>query len=614
MHKNVNRTVLGGGAGLSLRRVSRIGGFVASATLAAYFGGLIGTDRKNRISAKRAGKRTKAFLTSSVYAIISSKSVRNITLTSLLLTLLLRSLPLDSLGMSFLSKGLRRRSGGMFALFLFSIYYSKYVVEAPVFRYKRTFFNVSIVEKMRPSQLVYSPTFWAFNRHAQTVMLFMLGHIEWWWSSLKWRREEIRAHDGNVLHLDWACFDGDEDSAGNPDMPHYCNAAPIVTLIHGLGDSRNYPYMMRTARACHKMGWRVAAYSYWRLDFADSRDLTTIFDRLHDQNPNAPIVAVAYSAGGHILMRYLQEAGKACPLSAAVTNSGCFDFVEAVKNVKNNENPSYKIFLNAQFKICMKRFLKNERSFRSLDGHPPALDPNSLLKYATATSPIGGDAILEYDRMMYKYGRYTNMDPEEHSDGDYVFKKNTASHYAVTAASGMKKVRVTTLVMQADDDPIVNGDHFDAQNVLRINKNIIFVHTKRGGHVSWYEGWTPFGPTWADRTTVAFFSAIFEMQNQTAYMLDTLSKAGIGNLFAGTRGGLSPPSYQVDGNDLSMINRISHRISPSQQNDTAFDPSAIARLCSSSDLASYFNVISNDGGGGRGTNHRRTSNKDKVYF
>ena len=197
-------TVLGGPGRVSTRRAWKWAAYAGTAAAAVYMGGLMGTDRSTRLISKRGRKRTRAFLTSSLIAIYKSKSVRNITLTSFALTLLARMLPLEKLGLSFLEKSLRKRSSAFFALVLYSIFYSKYVVEAPVFRYKRTFFNVSIVQKMRPSQLVYYPTFWAFNRHAQTVLLFMLGHIEWLWSSLDYSRERVKARDGNILHLDWA--------------------------------------------------------------------------------------------------------------------------------------------------------------------------------------------------------------------------------------------------------------------------------------------------------------------------------------------------------------------------------------------------------------------------
>ena len=66
------------------------------------------------------------------------------------------------------------------------------------------------------------------------------------------------------------------------------------------------------------------------------------------------MVAIGFSAGGHLLMRHLQTAGKQTPLVAAVTVSGCFDLLATMINVQDNENRAYEIFLNAQVRDALK--------------------------------------------------------------------------------------------------------------------------------------------------------------------------------------------------------------------------------------------------------------------
>ncbi len=50
--------------------------------------------------------------------------------------------------------------------------------------------------------------------------------------------------------------------------------------------------------------------------------------------------------------------------------------------------------------------------------------------------------------------------------------------------ANMGRVQVTTLVLQAEDDPVVSEKHVDWTK-LSANKNIITMHTNRGGHVAW---------------------------------------------------------------------------------------------------------------------------------
>ena len=71
------------------------------------------------------------------------------------------------------------------------------------------------------------------------------------------------------------------------------------------------------------------------------------------------MAAIGYSAGGHLLMRYVSTYGDAVPLSCAITVSGCFDFVKAFESVSNNENPSYKIFLDVQERRVIRRHVEN---------------------------------------------------------------------------------------------------------------------------------------------------------------------------------------------------------------------------------------------------------------
>lgn len=100
-------------------------------------------------------------------------------------------------------------------------------------------------------------------------------------------------------------------------------------------------------------------WSYWRCDFSESRDLKSVIQNIQRNNPKAPMAAIGYSAGGHLLMRYVSSYGDAVPLSCAITVSGCFDFVKAFECVSNNENPSYKIFLDVQERRVIRRHVEN---------------------------------------------------------------------------------------------------------------------------------------------------------------------------------------------------------------------------------------------------------------
>jgi hypothetical protein len=61
------------------------------------------------------------------------------------------------------------------------------------------------------------------------------------------------------------------------------------------------------------------------------------------------------------LTRYLEKIGKDTPLVAAVCQSGCLDFAQAVTDVCENEHITYPQFLLGQEKICIRRHVENDK-------------------------------------------------------------------------------------------------------------------------------------------------------------------------------------------------------------------------------------------------------------
>lgn len=59
----------------------------------------------------------------------------------------------------------------------YALYYGYRVVEVPVVRFRRTFWNVSVVEKAQLLRRPFRPTFWMTNRHLQTVRAAVVQKI-----------------------------------------------------------------------------------------------------------------------------------------------------------------------------------------------------------------------------------------------------------------------------------------------------------------------------------------------------------------------------------------------------------------------------------------------------
>ena len=85
--------------------------------------------------------------------------------------------------------------------------------------------------------------------------------------------------------------------------------------------------------------------------------MDVVVQHLRAKFPRAPIAAVGVSAGGHVLLRYLQATGVNCPLVAAVAISPCQDLIKETQRVRAEENPGYMYFLRYCVMTCAARHM-----------------------------------------------------------------------------------------------------------------------------------------------------------------------------------------------------------------------------------------------------------------
>ncbi|GBG33048.1 Monoacylglycerol lipase ABHD2 [Hondaea fermentalgiana] len=531
----------------------------------------------------------------------------------------LRNMLLSALGVTYLSNrlfGVRaKRAFPSFFATIWGLIYFFHVAETPHVWFRRTYYNTTLVEKSKITTTEFWPVFWLFNRHAQTVTCYVLSALEWLWAQpIEYRRETLPCHDPpNEQYLDWAYFGdassilpgakehhGPEDPPeGEPGEPSGAapgpapgfgpelggadeddNArstwqTPIVLCIHGLGDNKDIPYIKRFARVCLRKGWRVVVWSYWRFMFEESRDLKIVIDHLHTQCPRAPITAVAWSAGSYYLTRYLQKAGAdKTPLVSAICQSPCLDFVQAVNDVTANENTTYPLFLLGQAHTCVRRHVRNDKRIKD--------------------KAAFNDLLLELDPMML-FNRFSTMLPEPIPDdtgfgpagfttdtGTVMERVQNAAHYTTRSIDEMHKIQVPTLLLHAEDDPVVSSLHVD-WGKLESNRKIIVAHTRRGGHCAWHEGLMPVGDTWGDRVTSNFISAVIEMHSQTHFLVELVRNA-------------------------MALENFSAR--PGMRRAQGFDPRSITRITSASDLASMGQARLTVGHNGVFGTSRQDSNRE----
>lgn len=216
-----------------------------------------------------------------------------------------------------------------FFIFMWLMYYQFRVRERPTVRFLRTPYNVQLVEKSRITRRMFSPIFWAFNSHVQTALCTLLND----WALLiqpavALSEERVPAFDGNDVILYW----------GVPKVNLPADA-PVVLLSHGVYGGPQENYVKNMFAISLSQGWRPVLLFRWRFDFHDTRDLTTALDAIKSKYSRAPIFAIGYSAGAHVLLSYLNKVGRSTPLVAAVLVGGAYNMLETMHLTKHMGNP-----------------------------------------------------------------------------------------------------------------------------------------------------------------------------------------------------------------------------------------------------------------------------------
>lgn len=154
------------------------------------------------------------------------------------------------------------------------------------------------------------------------------GNIQTIWPALFGRRFHQRAPQ--FRRERWAAPDGDFI-----DVDHLIGAktdagAPRLVLFHGLEGSSGSHYAQAFADEAARLGWafciphfrgcsgamNTAARAYHS---GDHEEIHWLLTRLHEQDPNRPMLAVGVSLGGNALLRWAQEwGGKASRWVSAV--------------------------------------------------------------------------------------------------------------------------------------------------------------------------------------------------------------------------------------------------------------------------------------------------------
>lgn len=272
-------------------------------------------------------------------------------------------------------------------------------------------------------------------------------------------------------------------------QPPAVKKAPAVVLIHGVGGSDASLYVVRAASAFFEAGYHVfrlnqrgagagveRAASLYHAGLTD--DLAAVVHDLAADPRVESVYVVGFSGGGNVALKLAGEVGANAPavLRGVVSLAAPVDLARAAANIERKDAlPYHAHVLRGLLRGAIH--LKKRAPQRAPYGWRDLLGARSLKGFDTkVTVPMHGF-------------------------------QSVADYYAVASAGPwLGKIHVPTLVIHAEDDPMVPG--WSVRGALEAASAKVSVEfTNHGGHLGWVGGvderaWTR---TWAVDRALRFF-------------------------------------------------------------------------------------------------------------
>ncbi len=258
---------------------------------------------------------------------------------------------------------------------------------------------------------------------------------------------------------------------------------PLVIFLHGLTGDETSPYVVKAARHLLDRGYAVLRlnvrgagpsrpYCKEHYHVGRTADFRRVLAQIPDDFTQNGMVAVGYSLGGAVLLKYLGEEGSFSSLRAAATICAPIDLFGTCQHMMKPRNWLYHRY--------MLRAIKAEAMG---EGVRMTDDERAILRAARS--------VWEYDDRFIapRYGF------------------NGAKDYYQLCApiEFMPEVRVPTMVLAAGDDPWIPVEHYRAF-AWSDNPWLLPVIPPAGGHVGFHGDGS--GQAWCDLALEKFLDRI----------------------------------------------------------------------------------------------------------
>ena len=309
----------------------------------------------------------------------------------------------------------------------------------------------------------------------------------WWGADLQTIANHFDPPSANLAphaseRLSFALRDGTGDTLlASLDRPAAPKVRPLAIVVHGLTGAEASPYVLSIARHLLDRGHTVlrlnlrgagpsrplCAGHYYA---GRSQDFRHLLELLPKELTRQGIVAVGYSLGGAMLLKYLGEEGAATPLKAAASVSAPIDLAVTCRHMMRPRNWLYHHLLLSNMKV-------------------EATGEGARLTADERAAILGSRTVWQYDDAFIA---------PRHGFAD------AADYYErCKPVRFLPDIRVPTLVLASLDDPWIPGELYSGYD-WRANKSLVPMLPSRGGHVG-FHGAGDKRP-WSDRVVARFFA------------------------------------------------------------------------------------------------------------
>ncbi len=321
----------------------------------------------------------------------------------------------------------------------------------------------------------FRPAWWLPDSHSQTLWANLVRPV----SRVHTELRRLELPDGDFLDLRFA---GPREG-------------PIALVLPGLGGSLDSRYAVGMMQNLGGQGFSCV-FIYYRncsdepnrlpgsFHAGETGDLNFVIERLMVWYPGRQIVAIGYSLGANMLLKYLGEFGNRASLAAAVAVSVPFDLAQTVACLMRGFSRIYQAHLLLGVK---KRFLRK-----------CAVTP---MPGISTQEVVSAQSIREFDEVATS--RLHGFQNAEHY------------YQSASCRPWLRDIVVPTLVLQARDDPFSLPESLPENSELSADVSIEV--SERGGHVGFVSGNSPLRPRyWLEERVSSYLVDDMHIGRQTS--------------------------------------------------------------------------------------------------